>query len=163
MVLNEVVVFPSDDTLDYLLRVFRNCPFTFDETKWYVTLNECIDPCAVDPSRTYVAKAKSLGYWYNDEVETSSLIMPLESDDLINRMVELRLKNDAVYHPTPLAFMPLVPMMPPLTHRYRAFVNSVSEILLSSEEPLIFTGEVQRVRNFEASPYELYYRDHDLV
>ena len=163
MVLNEVVVFPSDDTLDFLLRVFRNCPFTFDETKWHVVLNECVDPCAVDPTRIYIARADSLGYWYNDEVDTSSLIMPLMSSDLTNRMVELRLSNGSVYHPTPLPFMPLVPMMPPLTHRYRAFVNSVSDILTSSEEPLIFTGEVQRVRNFETTPYAFYYEEHGLA
>ena len=163
MVLNEVVIFPSNDTLDFLLKIFRNSPFAFDETRWCVTLNTSLDPCELDPSRSYTAKVSSLGYWYNDEVESSSLIMELDSDDIIQRMVELRLENPDLYHPSPLAFMPLIPMMPPLTHRYRAFVNSISDILVSYEEPLVFTGEVQRMRNFECSPYQLYYQDHGLV
>lgn len=163
MVLNEVVVFPSNNTLDFLLRVFKNSPFNFDEAQWFVTLNECYDPCAVDPSRTYTAHADKIGLWYNDELQASSLILELESPDLIDRMVDLRLKSGSVFHPTPLAFMPLVPMMPPLSHHYKAFINSVDNVLTATDEPLIFTGEVQRMRDIDQVPYSLYYEDHGLI
>lgn len=157
--INEVVVFPTTETLDYLLKIFQDCPFSIEPETWFVTLNETREPCKLYPDRVYSASPQTLGLWYDDSLNGTSLLMPLDSQDILERMAELRLQNGFMCHPSPLAFMPLVRYMPQLKHNYRAFINSISYILSMAEQPLLFTGETQVMREVESSPYRLYYID----
>ncbi len=160
MLVNETVIFPEADTLEYLNQVFQDCPFTIDLSLCHVTLNETWDACSIDPSAIYEAKAGTLGYWYDDSIEGSSLILPLESPSIITRMNQLRQEKGYVFHKQPLAFMVLQKYMPPLSRRNRNFVISVSEILYNSEHVFKFTGETQRLTDIDKAPYDLYYQDN---
>lgn len=160
MLVNEVVVFPDSDTLEYLESIFESCPFNIDLSTCYVALNESWNPQKLDPNARYVANAGDLNYWYDDSIEGSSLIMPLESTDLMIRMNQLRQEDGYVFHEKPLAFMPLLKYMPPLNRRYRNFVVSVSDILHNSDRELVFTGETQRLIEVDNVPYQLYYESN---
>lgn len=159
MLVNRVVVFPDADTTQYFKEIFKNCPFSIDKDldNLYVTLNETKEPVELDPARVYQATAGSLGYWYDLNTNSSSLILPLDSPSILTRMAELRVKNGSLFHPQPLAFMTIKFYMPPLNIRYRTFVSSVSEMLNTVRQPLIFTGETQAVFDYENVPDALYY------
>jgi hypothetical protein len=69
----------------------------------------------------------------------------------------------ALYHPYPLAFMTIIPSMPPLSISYRHFVASVSDMLYNSDEVLQFTDEREVVVNInQVIPDDLYYKAQGL-
>lgn len=156
---NQIVVFPDKDTTEYFKKVFASCPFDVDIDSFHVVLNETKDFVELDPNRIYTAQCGLLGYWYDEGLGGTSLILPLVSESLLIRMAELRVSNGAVFHAQPLAFMVIKSYMPPLSRAYRNFVVSVSDILLANEQPLIFTGETQAFKEFEAIPNFNYYED----
>lgn len=159
MLINQVVVYPSADTLDYLNAVFETCPFSVDLSSLHVVMNESWEPYdELNPNNTYAAWCVEFDCWYNDAVETSSLIMTLYSFQLNRRMMELRLQSPAVFHPLPMAFATVLETMPPINRRYRNFISSVSDILYNSDTPLIFTGEEQFMTDIEGKPYAEYYK-----
>lgn len=157
MLANQIVVFPDAETTEYLTKVFNSCPFDLDIESWYVVLNETAEPAILDPNRSYIAYPELLGYWYDTGLGSTSLIMPLRSDALLSRMAELRVTNGAVFHAQPLPFMVLKSYMPPLTRSYRTFVTSVANMLIETEQPLVFTGETQAMKEFEFIPDQSYY------
>lgn len=156
---NEIVVFPDKDTTEYFEKVFDSCPFDVDINSFHVTLNETIDQCVIDPNRVYTARCGLLGYWYDEGLGGTNLILPLVSDDLLTRMAELRVSNGAMFHSQPLPFIVIKQYMPPLSRSYRTFVTSVANILLESQQPLVFTGETQIYKDFEFIPNKAYYDD----
>lgn len=166
MVVNQVVVFPTTETLEHLKLIFKNCPIQDINNSldsMFVVLNEQSSPATLNPSKVYTAKAGTLGYWYDDNLGASSLILPLESDDLVKKMASLRVSYGTVFHPDPLPFTRLVANMPPLHRDIRYFIASVSDTLLTINEPLLFTGETQRPVEYDLPPDALYYEDHGLV
>lgn len=156
---NEVVVFPDKDTTEYFGQVFATCPFDIDIESFHVVLNETHDQCILDPNRVYTATCGLLGYWYDEGLGCTNLILPLVSDDLLTRMAELRVTNGAMFHSQPLPFMVIKNYMPPLSRHYRTFVTSIANILLDSQQPLVFTGETQVYKDYEFIPYKSYYDD----
>ena len=102
---------------------------------------------------------RNIGYWYDEGLGCTNLILPLVSDDLLTRMAELRVTNGAMFHSQPLPFMVIKNYMPPLSRHYRTFVTSIANILLDSQQPLVFTGETQVYKDYEFIPYKSYYDD----
>ena len=162
MLINQVVCFPTKETLDYLNSVFSNCPFDYNFDECRVILNESLGPAELRPNATYSARCGTLRYCYSDYLQSTSLILPLISDSLLARQTELRVADGSIYHPYPLAFLPLINMMPPLRNNYRTFIASVSDIFAANEQLLSFTAETQAMAEI-ADVYKTWYELNDLV
>lgn len=162
MLVNQVCVFPTTETLDYLNSVFSTCPFDLDFSRLRVILNESHAPSELKTQAVYHARCGTLTYCYSDALQGTSLLLPLESSDLLSRQTELRIADGSVYHAYPLTFMSLVDIMPPLRSNYRTFVASVSDILYGNEQILTFTGESQAMAEI-ADVYANWYELNGLV
>ena len=159
MQVNELVVLPTQETLEYLAYTMSACPFDMNLQDTYVTLNMSQEPMEPDPSRVYKATAGSLGIWYDQATGYSSLILPLYSESMIERVAELRADApSAFYGDHWFAFMVLVPDFPPQARRYVAFINSISDSLaMAQEAPLFFDAELVRSTEVHAVPFADYY------
>lgn len=162
MLVNQVCIFPTTDTLNYLYSVFSQSPFDVDFSSVRVILNESVEPSELRPDAIYHATCGTLRYCYSDVLQATSLILPLHSAEILARQTELRFLNGYAYHEYPLAFMSLIDVMPPLTGHYRTFLASVSDILYANDQPLSFTGESQAMGEI-ADAYANWYSLNDLV
>jgi len=159
MQVNELLVIPSQETLEYLATTMSACPFDLNLTKTFVTLNLSQAEMTPDPDRVYKATAGSLGVWYDQSTGYSSLILPLLSESMIERVAEVRADApSAFYGDHWFAFMVLVPDFPPLSRRFTGFLNSVSDSLaMAQNAPLFFDAELVRTTEVHAVPFADYY------
>jgi hypothetical protein len=159
MQVNEMVVLPTQETLEYLASTFSGCPFDIDLTKTYVSLAYSQDEMTAQPDNLYGAKAGSMDVWYDNSTGYSSLILPLISDTLIERAEELREEAAPAFYGTHyFAFIVLVNDFPPISRRYKGFINSVSDSLAMAQDArLFFDAEIQRQVDVQAVPFADYY------
>lgn len=159
MQVNELLVIPTQETLEYLAQTMSGCPFDLDLTKTYVTLNMSQAPMEPDPDRLYKAIAGSLGIWYDQSTGYSSLILPLVSESMIERVSEVRAEAPSPFYGSHwFAFMVLVSDFPPISRRYSRFVNSVSDSLATAQNaPMFFDAELVRSTEVSAVPFADYY------
>lgn len=158
MVLNEVLVIPTPETLRRLSTIMSACPFEINLRETYVSLNISEDSMTPDSSRIYEARAGNLGIWYDQSTGYSSLIMPLVSPTMAERVMELREEApNFFYGDRWVAFMVLVRDMPPVNRRKSGFINSVSNSLAWEPMPMTFTMEFVRPIEVTAPPYADYY------
>lgn len=162
MLINQVAVFPTSESLGYLTALFQTCPFSVDFTNCRIILNESESMSTLKPEAIYSATPVNLDYWYDEIYNSTSLIMVLKSPSLYNRMLELREESGTLFHTEPLVFMPILRYMPQLKNDYRAFVRSVSDILVNNEKNLTFTGEMQLPTEIEGVPDGLFYESYGL-
>src|SRR5271163_5001474 len=90
MYVNQLIVLPDDQTLNYLRQIFSACPFDIDFHKMSVEVNSATQEMEADTSRVYVAEAMSMNIWYDSATQSTSLLLPLRSPALEARCVELR-------------------------------------------------------------------------
>lgn len=161
MIVNQLLVLPSDDTLDYLTRVFSGCPFDLDLTKCYVEVNSSQHAMEPDPGRLYKAKAGTMKEYFDSASQSSWLLLPLDCPALSQRAMEVRLEQgapSAFYGDHYFPHMVVKAHMPPRYQSLRAFVNSVSNTLATTEDhPLLFEGEFVVASEFHAVPQADYY------
>jgi hypothetical protein len=159
MQVNELLVIPTQETLEYLAQTMSACPFDMDLTKAHVTLNMSQSPMEPDSDRLYKATAGSLGIWYDQSTGYSSLILPLVSESMNARVAELRADAPCPFYGDHwFAFMVLVADFPPSSRRYSRFINSVSDSLaMAQNAPLFFDAELVRTTEVHAVPFADYY------
>jgi hypothetical protein len=159
MQVNELLVIPTQETLEYLATTMSGCPFDLDLTKTFVTLNISQQEMTPEPERVYKATAGSLGVWYDQSTGYSSLILPLLSESMLERVAEVRAESpSAFYGDHWFAFMVLVPDFPPQSRRHVGFTNSVSDTLATAQNaPLFFDAELVRTTDVHAVPFADYY------
>lgn len=158
MIVNQLLVLPDDDTLSYLSKVFSACPFDLDLSLMHVEINSSESPMEPIDTATYVARAGTMDIYYDGASQTSSLLLPLDSPALTTRCATLRKDNpSAFYGRNYFPFLVVKRNMPPLARHYRSFIRSISTSLATSEYPLIFTYELQRVAEFSSPPDIDYY------
>lgn len=158
MLFNELICLPTDETLDHLSRVFSACPFDLDLKKLYVVLDQSERPLKPDTSRVYEAKAGTLNLWYDTAVQMSSLILPLESEAMRERAMELRDgKGSTFYGDHYFPHMVILQDAPPMSRHYRTFISSVSTTLATSDYPLYFDAELVVQRDYHAIPQADFY------
>lgn len=162
MLINQVAVFPTVDTLNYFQSLFQTCPFPVDFTSCRVILNESENLSVIKPEAVYSAIPVTLDYWYDSIYNATSLILVLQSPSMYNRMIELRNESGTLFHPEPLIFMPILRYMPQLKSNYRAFVRSVSDIIVNNKQSIFFTGEMQLPTEIEGIPDGLFYESYGL-
>lgn len=154
MLVNQLVVLPTESTLDYFSKVLGGCPFNIDLTLMHVVINSSESPMAPNTDLIYTARAGTLGVFYDSATGESSLILPLDSHALQARRAELQsVAPDAfgqgIYYP----HLVLVRGMPPLARSYRSFIASVGNTLAAgSDGPLLFDAETSMSKELRYVP-----------
>lgn len=167
MLVNQLLVLPTPDTLDYLGKVFSACPFNLDLSKSFVELNSSASPMVPDTSRIYSARAGTMQVFYDQSTQQSSLLLPLVSTTLTERAHELRETTPSAFYGTHyFPFMVVLRGMPPLARTYRSFIASVSNTLATDpNQVLMFDAELVVSHDFTAIPdgdyYESQVADHN--
>lgn len=158
MVLNELLVLPTPETINYLSMIMSGSPLEIRLDQAYVSLNISKHSMTPNLNNKFEAQPGGLGVWFDQSTGYSSLILPLKSLQMAERVLELREEApNYFYGPHWFGFMVLVRDCPLLNRRRAAFVNSIGNTLAWSPNPLTFDAEYVRPTNVTAPPFEDYY------
>lgn len=165
MVVNQLLVLPTEETLYYLSKVFSACPFDLDLQKCYVEINSSVEEMVPDPHRLYKAECGTMNVFFDSATMESSLLLPLKSPSLVDRCVEVRADAPSAFYGSDetaeqyyFPYMVVKRSMSPLVRHYRSFVNSISNVLATTPEyPLLFEGEFVVSTDFDNIPDYDYY------
>jgi hypothetical protein len=124
----------------------------------YVSLNISEKSMTPVPSKVYEAQAGNLGVWFDQSTGLSSLIMPLQSPQMAERVKELREEApNTFYGERWIGFMVLIKDCPPMNRRKSAFVNSISNTLAWGTSIMTFDAEMVRATEVHAPPFADFY------
>lgn len=160
MLFHQLIVLPTESTLHYLATMMSGATLEVDFARIYVEVNTSKEPMDNDanPDSIYTAYAGSGGVWYDSGTGNTSWIIPLVSDQLQRRRLELQATAPHAFYPSMyVPHLVLKTPMPPMKRRFRAFTNVISDILINSQEPLMFDAEIVRTIDLtHATDYDFY-------
>jgi hypothetical protein len=158
MVLNELLVLPTSETTRMLSTIMSASPLEIRLDQAYVSLNISEKSMTPAPGAVYQAQAGNLGVWFDQSTGLSSLIMPLQSPQMAERVVELREEApNTFYGEHWIGFMVLIRDCPPMNRRKSGFVNSISNTLAWGTSIMTFDAEMVRTCEVHAPPYQDFY------
>jgi len=165
MIVNQMFVLPTEDTLYYLSQIFSGCPFDIDLSLMHVEVNSSVQEMTPDPLLLYKATAGTMEVFFDTATMETSLLLPLESRSLVERCAELRQTAPSAFYSNStmgedyyFPFMVVKRNMPPRSRHYRSFINSLSNTLATtSDYPLLFEGEFIVTSDFSNVPDYDYY------
>lgn len=158
MVLNELLVLPTPETIRMLSTIMSGSPIEIRLDQAYVSLNISEQSMTPKPDKVYEARAGGLGVWFDQSTGLSSLIMPLVSGQMAERVMELRDEaQNFFYGPHWFGFMVLITDCPPLNRRKSGFLNSIGNTLDWDPKPMTFSQEFVRPIDPKAPPFADYY------
>jgi hypothetical protein len=158
MVLNELLVLPTPETIRMLSTIMSASPLEIRLDQAYVSLN--ISEASMTPktNNVYEARAGNLGVWFDQSSGLSSLIMPLQSSQMAERVLELREEApNTFYGGRWIGFMVLIRDCPPMNRRKSGFVNSISNTLAWDTKAMTFDAEMVRTTEVHAPPFQDFY------
>jgi hypothetical protein len=164
MIVNRLLVFPTQNTLDYFSRIFSGCPFDLDLNQMYVEINSSVQEMTCDTDAIYEATAGTLDIYYDTAINDSSLILPLTSPSLVERCKQVRSyaptafyydkENNREYY---FPFLLIKDIAPTKSISYRRFLASISTTLAGNHYPLLFGNEYIVTADFDQIPHQDYY------
>lgn len=158
MVLNELLVLPTPDTVRMLSTIMSGSPIEIRLDQAYVSLNLSEKSMTPKTNNVYEARPGNLGVWYDQSTGLSSLILPLQSSQMAERVIELREEApNTFYGDRWVGFMVLIRDCPPMSRRKTGFVNSISNTLAWGTQPLTFDAEMVRTFEVHAPPFADFY------
>jgi hypothetical protein len=158
MVFNELLVLPTPETIRMLSTIMSASPLEIRLDQAYVSLNISEDSMTPKTGNVYTAQAGNLGVWFDQSSGLSSLIMPLQSPQMAERVLELREEApNAFYGGRWIGFMVLIRDCPPMNRRKSGFVNSISNTLAWGDSALTFDAEMVRPIEVHAPPFQDFY------
>lgn len=158
MLVHQMFVLPSPETLDYFSKIMSACPFNIDIYSFGVELNSSEYPMVPDIDRVYVAEAGNMNTYYDSSTGQSSLILPLRSRAMDERATELREHAPSAFygeHFFPFMLMSLP--SPQLSRPNRSFIASIASTLAGNHQPLIFEAECILSKDVKNPPFLDYY------
>jgi len=158
MVLNELLVLPTPETIRMLSTIMSASPLEIRLDQAYVSLNISETSMTPDTIRVYEAQAGNLGVWFDQSSGLSSLIMPLQSPQMAERVMQLREEApNTFYGDRWIGFMVLIRDCPPMNRRKSGFVNSISNTLAWGTSKMTFDAEMVRSTEVHAPPFADFY------
>jgi hypothetical protein len=159
MLIHQLVVLPTEDTLDYLSQVFSGSPIDLDLKTFHVELNSSVHHMDPKPDNIYKANAGTLKRYYDSATGETSLILPLDSPQLTERCRELRVSApSAFYGNYYFPFLVIKRNMPLLKPHRRGLVNiSWADTLAANHYPLMFDAETLITKEYHYAPDMDYY------
>jgi len=155
MILNHLFVVPTDETLKYLGDMMAATPIHgLDLNNLRVSIMITADEIEAEPEKVYTAHAGSIMLQRDAEVEGTSMILPLVSEDLFNANKELQAAGvqPAFFEGWYVPHMKFISALPPMRRYIKAWINSISTTLYTQGATLTFTGEQVLKEDFVAIP-----------
>lgn len=150
MILHEVCVLPSQETIAYLQRVLAASSLTFKLDELRLTLNVSTEyPPKIDQAGFYTAQPVDLHVWYDPASQSSQLVLLFHSESLTERALELRHEAPNPFHVNYYPHLVLIEDMPPIQRHFRAQMNSYGDTFLKDRFTFTFEGEF--VFSYEAA------------
>lgn len=159
MIVHQLIVLPTPDTLEYLSQVFSGSPIDLDLQSMHVEVNSSVHEMEADPTRIYKANAGTLKQYYDISTGETSLLLPLDSYQLMDRCRELRLDAPSTFYGHYyFPFLIIKRNMPPLKPHRRGLVNiSWADTLAANHYPLMFDAEIVVTKEYNEAPDMDYY------
>lgn len=158
MVLNELLVLPTPETIRMLSTIMSASPLEIRLDQAYVSLNISEKSMIPKTGALYEARAGNLGVWFDQSTGLSSLIVPLQSSQMAERVLELREEApNTFYGGRWVGFMVLIRDCPPMNRRKSGFVNSISNTLAWDPKAMTFDAEMVRPIEVHAPPFQDFY------
>lgn len=153
MLFNQLTVTPTPESLEYLSMIFGASALDLDIDTWNVQIINTQYELEAEPAVVYTAIPTHFKVWYDSSIQTSSLIMSLDSPQLQHRYDQLVQSGvqDAFYQ----NYNPHIVIkryMPALSQHYRRFILGMANSFGAREQPLYFTNEVAHPVNLEFPP-----------
>lgn len=143
MVFYQLVVLPTQETVDYIRTQMSPPPFDIDLDKLHVVVLTSRQPIPESAGQIYIAKSKKLDRVYDSQLQRSTFTMSLDSpalQELYSGLVQAGCK-DAFYKEF-YPHMHLVDGMPPGAPSFRKFRVAMENIFSESEVELEFGNEL---------------------
>jgi hypothetical protein len=158
MLIYQLVVLPTPETVQYLSNVFSGSPIDLDLQSFFVEINSSTEIMEADESRVYKATAGSLGRYYDSNTEETSLLLPLVSESLLARCRELREHAPSQFYGDHyFPYMCIKRNMPPMKAHRRGLINSWADTLYANHFPLMFDAEIVLHKELDNAPDLDYY------
>jgi hypothetical protein len=153
MLVHQLVVIPTEETIEYLSNVFDGCSWDLDLRSVYVEINTSAETMKADTDRLYTAYAQTLDRFYDTATGETSLLLPLVCEGLVERARELRQKApSAFYGDYYFPYLVVKRAMPTLKRHRRGLLQSYSEQLYSHQQPLFFDAEIVIPKDYDTIP-----------
>lgn len=153
MIVNQLHVVPTPETLDYLNKLVSSVFLDLFPDQWRVELISTTDEIVADPTRVYRAGTSHFKPWYDQNLGTSSLILTLLSPDLFQRVQELGDEGvGSAFYETYNPHIVCIPYMPPLNSNVKRAMLSLANVFGANNTELTFTGELVSTVNIDAPP-----------
>jgi len=158
MLIYQLVVLPTPDTLEYLSNVFSGSPIDLDLQSFSVEINSSTEIMEADESKVYKADAGSMDRFYDSATGETSLLLPLQSEQLLTRCRELREHApSAFYGEHYFPYLCIKRNMPTMKPHRRALINSWADTLYANHYPLMFDAEIILHKEYDNAPDMDYY------
>lgn len=157
-IFNRLSVRLTAESSEYISNVMSGSPLDIDISAFSVEIITTLDAITAKPDNVYDAYCLNLKPWYDAYQEHSSLILSLESPDLVSRCLELHQEGVVRefyngYYP----YLTIIPDMPQLSRNYKTFILSTVNALCKNERPLQLTSEfIEEVDLNHVPNYEYY-------
>jgi hypothetical protein len=141
------------------MNLFQGCPIQVN-LNVPVTTMISPDPIPVDYSESYDARLLPLHYQFDVVSGRKELILPLYSEKLMARFEHLlqsgvRPAYGDFYFPHLL----LNADLPPVRHRYKSILNSLSDAFVTYQHEITLVEETVIAEDFDEQPSRAYYED----
>lgn len=173
MIAYQLAVFPTEETLTYLKRIFAECPFDIYWDQLFVELNLSADSAmqnVADISTVYdalpvnpneSASNRGICQLYEPAIEITNLYLPLTSDSLYDRAYVLRHSFKPVFHPTPYIYLCLKRGYHSCI-RYNTYINGVSDYFVNYPDKMTFCLETVRALDITGVEDQMIYEVNGL-
>lgn len=138
MLVYQLFLLPSPDTMVFLKQQISPPPFDIDYDKFAVCLYTSTHPIPEDPSRTFSAYCRKLERVYNSQLDRSDWIMTLDSPDMQKEYTALQGEAPDAFYKECFPHMALVEGMPQATQSVRNFRVSMENVFNDNKVELIF-------------------------
>lgn len=143
---NQLIAFPTENTVEEIQSIMGGCPFeSLLPNLWFISLfvaKQYIPQEILNPGYVYRVEPISAEWWYDDTLGKTDLLILFKSPDIDRRIEIMKASGlESAYSDIYLPYMVMVRGFPQLTRANKAFVRSMSMSLRSTTHNFQFAAE----------------------
>lgn len=146
---------PTSNSLHQLKNIFDGAPFEIDWSRLQVEIfisSEDLDPNIAAPNLVFKAQPVKMDLWMNLLLGGSSLIISLDSPDLVNRNMQYSKYFGAAFTTNYYPHLTVLQQAPQLKRNVTGFLSNATSILIENQLVLDFSAESIVHIDFKAQP-----------
>lgn len=157
MIYNTSYAFLAPESRAMLIDLFQGCPVEID-TNAPLRIMISPDTIPVQHDKLFSARLCPLRFVYDTTTGINSLVLPLYSEGLVNYYNELMVSGvRPAFSDMYLPHLVLNHMLPPIRHRSKSILNSLSDAFVNFHHEVWFSGETMVTEDYEFDPSASFY------